>query len=200
MTKQIYHSALSEPTTVVVKSGQQESKFRAGEKYIILNVDNVDRFLTIDHPRVADALAPYKGQRITIRATGRGESADIEILSGNGARGEPATGSTPQPPRTSSTETRDHPPFETPAQDIREQGAWQERAEINPGISRQPSFDSEAWFKDYVALVVRAGQAHESIYSADIIEKLTHAEYAALNQTAALECLREKRSYKYWDK
>ena len=100
--KGIYHSTLvrAGDTVVTIKSDVLKSKYEGKPDYVYLTAaDGTEHSLAVENFRVAEALKGLKDQRVTLRASGSREDADLEILPAGDQPQTPAKPATAPPQR-----------------------------------------------------------------------------------------------------
>lgn len=169
----LYHSEFTRmgDVTIKVKSDVMASKFQGKPNFIYLEINGEERAYNIENERVEGRLLMRKGAELRVRAIGQRETADLEILSGNGER---TSGHARGGTNADGGAQRNDPPAQ--------------------------NFNEEAWFSDYTRLLALAANAHEKVLPEKVIKDMSESDYFDKHQRAALDCLREKWSYKYWSK
>src|SRR4030095_6257575 len=83
--KSLYHSELVKlsPVTARIMSEPTESNFPGKPKWVALEIDGQERFLTCENVGVELTLMGLKGQWAKLNAKGRGDDAVIEIEDGS---------------------------------------------------------------------------------------------------------------------
>lgn len=81
-TKTLYHSELVKAgdVEVTVESDLEESKYKRGSYYVVLYFENRKRTYNPENRRCEQFFDGRKGETLTIRAVGRDDDADIELI------------------------------------------------------------------------------------------------------------------------
>jgi hypothetical protein len=88
--KGMYHSELVKmsPVTALIMSEPTESKFPDRPRWVALEINGEERFLSCENVSIELALAGLKGQWARLNALGRGEEAIIQIEDAPGRKSE----------------------------------------------------------------------------------------------------------------
>ncbi len=113
----LYHSDIVKAGDVVVtitSEGPQKSKFAGKPNFIGFKCEGKDHTLNIENDAIGELLTGWKGQTVTLRASGRGDDATIEVLA---ADEPPPAARKPAPARPAPAANKPAPAQHKPAAD-----------------------------------------------------------------------------------